>query len=225
MFCSKCGTELPDKSSLCHSCGAWVGTASEVTQLAESPTQHISMKTAVNNEKPKKNRWDNMTKRNKIMGCGCLSAILITIIIIAVVTAGGSDSKEPTAAEISYASEMATHSNDVSDAMYELSNLMDYPNIGDSTWTINVAAELATIQLLYDDALEIDPPSTMAHIHTKYILAMGCYNDATNYLAQGIDEMDTTLIDTATNKLVLGTTYMNEATSLMDEFNEEHGIT
>ena len=127
-----------------------------------------------------------------------------------------------TSSEITYAVTIADHAYKVSDAMYNLSDLMENPQIGDDEWTFEVAVEIATIRLLYDEAMDIDPPSSMSNIHNKYVQAMHHLDKASGYLTQGIDELDPDLINQSIEELIISGQLLDEATQLIDEFTEAH---
>ena len=99
---------------------------------------------------------------------------------------------------------------------------MSNPLIGDDEWTLNVAVQLVTIQALYDEAIEINPPSSMTNIHYKYVQAMKHFESATQLIAQGIDELDANLINQATAEMNLGGQLIDEATELIEEFTMTH---
>ena len=70
--------------------------------------------------------------------------------------------------------------------------------------------------------MELDPPSSMAEIHLKHTQAMKHLNDATYLIAQGIGELDPSLLDAATQKILTATQLIKEGTQLMLEFKETH---
>jgi hypothetical protein len=127
-----------------------------------------------------------------------------------------------TSDEQAYAITIANHADILSETFTELAGLMANPQLGDDEWTLNVATQLAIIRLLYDEAIEVTPPSSMANIHQKYVQAMSHYEAATHLIAQGIDELDPSLIDQATEELLRGGQLINEATQLIDEFTRAH---
>jgi hypothetical protein len=110
----------------------------------------------------------------------------------------------------------------VADALEEFTALMENPQIGDDKWTIDVAAQLVIIQFAYDEAIEMNPPGSMVHIHYKYTQGMSNLNDATDLIASGIDNLDSSMIRQATYKIQSGTQYIEEATALLDDFKAAH---
>ena len=149
--------------------------------------------------------------------------ILLTIIVLVLGACSPTTTPTPlTSAEQAYATTMATNATLVGEAFTTLSSLMAYPQIGNETWTFQAAAQLVMIQLLYDEAMALNPPNSMANIHNKYIQAMSHYNSATTLIAQGIDFLNADLINQATTEITIGTQIMGEATQLLTEFIGAH---
>jgi len=124
--------------------------------------------------------------------------------------------------EQSYASALQDNVNMVANALKELASLMTEFQIGNDEWTLDVATQLVIIQLAYDEAIQMNPPDSMAHIHYKYIQAMNDFNDATDLIASGIDNLDASMIEQATSKMQSGTEYLTEATDLVNAFKAAH---
>jgi len=141
-----------------------------------------------------------------------LAALLIACIMPVVAYA-----QEPLSEE-AYATTIGDHASKVSEAMYTLSDLMANAEFGNDEWTLDVAVQLATIRVLYDEAMDIAPPNSMANIHYKYVQAMKHYETSTHLIAQGVDDLDVNLINQATTEILTGAQLMNEATKLTDEF-------
>ncbi len=165
--------------------------------------------------------------KKKLVGI-IVACVLGIIIVIAIAISGGETPapvtapEEPTttitASEQAYATAIVEHSSKVSTAMSELSGLASEWQIGDDEWTFNVAIQLTTIRLLYDEAMEIEPPSSMADIHYKYVQAMQHFDTAVDLIIEGVDTLDADLINQATAEINSGTLFINEATRLTEEF-------
>lgn len=166
---------------------------------------------------------------------GSLITIFILIGIIAIVT--GRPAEEPaqitptpttpeqqaiTPAEQAYATTIGNQATTVGNAFTELTELCQNPQFGNDEWTLLVAVQLTTIRMAYDEAMELDPPSSMAEIHLKYTQGMKAYNDMAYLFARGVDELDPNLIEEATRKMEIGTQLINEAAELTREFTEAH---
>lgn len=135
---------------------------------------------------------------------------------------GTTDSISP--AEHDYLLTLGNNSATVGPVFTELSNLMANPQIGNDQWTLQVAAQLVTIRLAYEEIIALAPPSSLTNIHLKYSQAMSHFNTATYLIAEGIDALDANLLNQATAEMELGNQLINEATSLVNEFNAAHGV-
>jgi hypothetical protein len=136
---------------------------------------------------------------------------------------GSSDVTSPapiTAAEQAYASAVAEQATTLAGVLTKLGDLLQNYQLGDDEWAINVATQLAVIRLVYDEAMAMSPPSSMAEIHSKYTQGLTHYNTMTELLAQGIDALDTDLVEQAATEMNIGTVYITEATNLMNDFTE-----
>lgn len=112
----------------------------------------------------------------------------------------------------------------INQALDAIRELMANSQISDSQWRVNVFVQLAMIQSLYDDAVQMSPPVSMADIHDKYVQAVEQYKTTTHLLTQGIEELDVTLIEQATVGLFTGTgtQLLIETIELLNEFIAAH---
>jgi len=210
--CSHCGKEVSEGIKFCPECGERL--KKEFTP-EEKETYIQGLEASVKEEKPAEK-----PKRTKSQLAGGIvgSIVAIIIIIAAISTCIPSETPSLTASEQNYAATMSDHGSRVSEALGNLSDLMGNPQIGYDEWTLDVAIELTIIQLLYDEALEMEPPSSMADIHYKYIQAMSHLNSFVDLMTEGIDTLDADLIDQATSELEVATKYLNEVTELTEDF-------
>lgn len=159
--------------------------------------------------------------------------VVIALVVIMVIVAGvglylGANESAPTIPmtpeEQTYRINIENRAAICGQAINALSELMANLQIGDYSWTVNVAVHLALIQAVYDEAIAIDHPSSMAHINDKYVQAMEHYNTAAQQIKQGIDEADVNLIEQATAELFTGTgtPLLTEAIELLNEFILAH---
>ena len=90
-------------------------------------------------------------------------------------------------------------------------------------WAIMANAQLDTIQMLTDEIIEIEPPSSMSHIHNKYMQAMEQYNSYISLVVpEVIDNIDSGLMSQAISDAAACLKLLNEASNLLTEFIEEH---
>ena len=106
-----------------------------------------------------------------------------------------------TTTEQAYANAVGDQATTVGKALTNFSLLLQNPKYGNDEWTLQVAAQLVIIRMVYDEAMELDPPSSMAEIHLKYTQGMKAYNDMTYLFSRGVDELDLDLIDQAVTKM------------------------
>jgi len=215
-FCPNCGKEVSEGIKFCPECGERL--KKEFTP--EEKEQYIQELEASDKEEKPTER----PKRTKSQLAGIIvgSIVAITIIIAAVAICSPPELPALTASEQNYAATIADHGERVGEAMSNLSVLMGNPQIGYDEWTIDVATEVTIIRLLYEEAQEIEPPSSMAHIHNNYMQAMWHYDRAMDFLVEGIDALDADLIDQATSEIEVATEYINEVAEQTADFVAAH---
>jgi len=211
-FCPHCGKEVNEGIKFCPECGERL--KKEFTP--EEKEKYIQeLEASVKEEKPAER-----PKRTKSQLAGIIvgSIVAIIIIIAAIDTCIPTETPSFTASEQDYATTIVDHGSQVSEAMSNLSVLMMNPQIGYDEWTIDVAIEVTVIRLLYEEAQEIEPPSSMAHIHNNYMQAMWHYNRATDFIVEGIDTLNADLINQATSEIETATEYIDEAAEQIEDF-------
>lgn len=168
-----------------------------------------------------------MSKKKKVgIIIGCIVAVFIVLVIItptAPTPAPNSGVETITASEQNYLTELGENNNTVGEALTELGNLTQNPQIGNDEWTVEVVIQFVTIQIAYKEATEMSPPNSLREVHNKYVQAISCFNDMTYLFAQGIDNNDSELIDEAIQKLEEGSELMDEATAAVNKFKAAHG--
>lgn len=246
--CPNCGTQNYIGEPSCRSCGQGFqyncpycsaivdGTllnCPNCRQPLNWPSQQQAQPQHIKQKVKRTSQGDyQQEKRKSPWLIGCLGLVVIGVFIGVIIAITSSSESPPstspptaptiTASEQAYANTIADHSMRVGEAFNEFSNLMSNPQIGDEEWTIKAATQLVIIQALYDEAMEIDPPSSMAHIHYKYVQAMQHYDTATDLIAEGIDTLNIDLINQAVAEIDLGNQLVSEATQLTNEFLATH---
>ena len=226
--CPECGaknqtTQPPQsgKKYRCGKCGATI-TFLQSTDTQDTVAEIPKEKTQAEKQAEAKKEQDEKAKKRIRLGCGAIVVIAVIGLIIGLLAPSDKTEESAlTSSEQAYATTMANHALRVADAMDNLSELMLDAQIGNDAWTIQVAAQLVTIQMLNDEVLEIEPPGSMTHIHNKYVQAMKHFETATQLLPQGIDRLDADLIYQATTEIETGGQLMDETTSLLEIFVEE----
>ena len=229
--CPECGAKnstdkppQPGKKYRCGKCGAtitFLQTTDTQDTLAEIPRE----KTQAEREEAKKGKI-SMKRIGMGVGCGFIAIILIALIAVLIggLTGGGdkTEGSPLTSSEQAYAITIADHVGRFSEASYNLSHLFLNPQIGNDDWALDIAVQLAKQRALYDEAREIDSPSSMANIHYKYMQAMNHSEAANHLIARWLDEPDNlNLLEQATTEMLTCGQLLEEATSLLEIFLEE----
>jgi hypothetical protein len=150
---------------------------------------------------------------------GCTLGVLA--IVLAVVY-GPTGLPAMTEEEQSYMSFIEDNSNTVYIALGELIVLMDEFEIGVDEWTPNMAIQVDIIQRAYSEASQMNPPTSMAHIHSKYIRAMSNFSDSAYLMVSSIDSLDSAMLDDAKVKFESGLQYLEQWADLLNAFRAEH---
>ena len=127
-----------------------------------------------------------------------------------------------TAAEQTYLTYLEGHALDMSYLTGQLGRLLEDAQIFDDDWIIEIALCMALIQLGYEEIQAEDCPSSMLHIHNKYVQGLSHLNTAMDLLAAGIDDFDVDSLDRGITETNIGTGLIEEAAQLKAEFLLEH---
>lgn len=120
-----------------------------------------------------------------------------------------------------YALNVAQYVGNIGEAMTAISGLMGEPKIGDETWTLQVAAQLAVISVTHDTLSDMDVPAEMADVHESLLDATGDLQEAAHLTAEGIDELDLEKLNQAAELITQGNQKTNRTTELMTQRTEE----
>jgi len=215
-FCSHCGKEVSEDVSFCPDCGERLKKGF----TPEEKQKYIQeLEASVKEEKPAEKA--KATKK-KSVGAIVGSIVAVIIIIAAVVICTRPEAPSLTASEQNYVATLLDHTERLSDISGNLANLVKNPQILDYEWRLALAIELTKIDALYDEALEIEPPSSMVAIHYKYTQTMSHLHNYVDLMTEGIDTLDADLINQATSELELASEYITEATELAEDFVAAH---
>lgn len=229
--CPECGTKnqttqppQPGKKYRCGKCGAtitFLQTNDTQDTIAEIPKE----KTRPEEREDAKKRGISMKRIGMGVGFGFIAFILITV-LIGLLTSGDKTEESPlTSSEQAYATTMADHIRRFSEVTSNLSHLFLNPQIGNDEWALDIAVQLAKQLALYDVAMGIDAPSSMANIHYTYMQAMYHSEAANHLIARWLDDPDNlNLLEQATAEVQTSGQLLVEAASLMEVFNESRGI-
>jgi len=225
-FCPNCGKEVSEGITFCPECGQRI---KEGFTPEERQKYIEKLKTSIEEEKPAKK---TKIARKKLAGI-IVACIIGVFIAIGIATSGG-ETPAPvtspevpaiplTASEQTYTTAMVEHSGKLATALSELSDLISDPQIGNDEWTVDLTVQLVTIQTLYDEAMEMEPPNSMADIHYDYMQAMQHLDTAAGLLREGLDTLDVSLIDQAIAEIEIGHQFTVEAIGSLEEFTATKG--
>ena len=79
------------------------------------------------------------------------------------------------AAENAYIEEIITHALTTGEALTELGALTSDPQIGNDRWTLKVGAQIATVQLAYEEVAKLKPTAKFKEVHAKVLSAFLLY--------------------------------------------------
>jgi hypothetical protein len=234
--CPRCGAPVAFGVGFCNNCGTQLNwpTQPQYQPPPQHPAQtpYYQQQYQQQYQEPQQpgdyQQQPEPPKKKSKIGIISLAIILVALAavgscVVCIMQPESSDITAPTpftAAEQAYASAIVDQSTTLAGALAELGDLSQNYQFGDDEWTINVATQLAKIRLVYDEAMAMSPPSSMTEIHYKYTQGLKHYNTMTELFAQGIDELNASLIEQATTEMYIGKDYITEATNLINAFTE-----
>ena len=127
-----------------------------------------------------------------------------------------------TSAEQAYITTITKQATTVADTLTKLGQLFQNPQIDNEDWLLTTALGLTIIRTAYNNAMEIEPPDSMTHLHYKYVEGMKHLNTSTELIVQGLDEMNPNLLEKASIEIETGGHLLAEAMELMLKFKETH---
>lgn len=116
-----------------------------------------------------------------------------------------------------YALEMAEQLEYLSDALLNVSRLTGNPTFTDE-WLLELALNLAIIQLAHAELQEMAVPADMRDIHDQVLLATSDLASAADFMASGIDNFDVDDLETAAYLMGTGNDKLELATSMLNAY-------
>ena len=126
-----------------------------------------------------------------------------------------------TSEETSYLDEVGTDTDVMSESLSDFGDRVgNWPYSEDDSDAL--AADCATWQSTYDNYREMPAPSDrFATIHSLWVSGLGCYNDAADLFASGVDTADPSLVEAASAKMDEGMSYVSQANDELSRIQTE----
>lgn len=121
------------------------------------------------------------------------------------------------AEERAYSDKVIEISSTMATSFDEFAILMEDPRLGDDTWALDVAAQLAIWKTSYVEAIGVDPPAVFEEPHSLFLESMRLYSEAADDAALGFDTFDIVLIEQATEKMTKANELLRRASELVNE--------
>lgn len=83
-------------------------------------------------------------------------------------------------------------------------------------WILSGAAQIAIIRSQGTALRALDPPSQYAEVHRVLLVAATHFDTATVLITEGVDNLDAQKLSEANRQMLLGVSYIQDATSLFD---------
>ena len=110
------------------------------------------------------------------------------------------------------------------EAMGNLSELLQNPQIGSDDWVVSVGVNIAVIRELENSVKALNPPADMQHIHDEFLLAASNCSTSMDFLVDGLDNLDIDALNTAGDFMLACGNHINRAAELTDEYLSEKGL-
>lgn len=122
--------------------------------------------------------------------------------------------------EARYKEAMQNQNREWGEVFEQLDKLLREPKFFDADWKVRVATQLNIMQLLIDDARQIDPPLKYDETHDVYMQGLDELGSVTKIAPEAIEKKDLQLIRECRNKMGSGKSYLRKAVTLMDEVSD-----
>lgn len=137
------------------------------------------------------------------------------------VSSSADDAGQPTsgftAEETLYAAQVLDQIGTLTSSMQDLTELTSDPQLGDTGWTIRVAAVIQAWRSIRDEAEKMTPPDAYKEVHDTYLQALDDLNAAGDDIAAGIDNLDADRLTSAQASIQKASDELAEAGRLADE--------
>lgn len=117
--------------------------------------------------------------------------------------------------EIAYWTKVLPQLDKMQDSLKRFGVLIKEPKMGNTTWQVDLAKELAVWRLVYTEARSLEPSPRLRVMHDTYLTALQAYSEAAMEIAQGVDRRDMQGFTTAMLRMQEGNLLLREASSLI----------
>ena len=126
-----------------------------------------------------------------------------------------------TSEETSYLDGVGTDIDVMSESLSDFGDRVgNWPYSEDDTYAL--AADCATWQSTYDIYKDMPAPSDrFSTMHGLWVSGLGCYNDAADLFASGVDTADSSLVEAASAKMDEGMSYVSQANDELSRIQSE----
>jgi len=104
-----------------------------------------------------------------------------------------------------------------SEVFEQLEMLLQEPEFLDDDWKVRVATQLNIMQLLIDEARQLDSPMKYGGVHDLFMEGIDELDWVANTLPEAINNKDLALLQECLDKSKSGKSYLEKALTLMDE--------
>ena len=125
---------------------------------------------------------------------------------------------EFTTAECQYLTAVTEQANTIGTAFGYIGEIAGRDDMLSDEWKLDMAVQFVIIQLTEEEALALDAPASLGHIHTGWLSILDTAVGATELMTEGIDEMDASKIDAAAELLSEVIAEVPELTPMIEEF-------
>ena len=120
--------------------------------------------------------------------------------------------------EGAYAEKVVENNEYLINAINEIRELNSNPQMGNYSWSFDMAAEIVIVKSVYKEALKMVPPTRLKKVHAQYLSALALYDEAMDDFIYWLDNLDVQRLDSAGEKMLRGNESLDRATALLREF-------
>ena len=109
------------------------------------------------------------------------------------------------------------------DSFNTFTELIQEPKFLDAAWKLKVDVELATWEVAFDEAMDMEVPPLFKQVHTNYTEALSAYSLAADAFARGIDSLNADSLQEAKKLMETGGAAIRNAATELEAIVKEKG--